>query len=127
MSLLDESMEECVIVDKTTAPDGYGGVITQYVQGAGITAGFSFDNTAMARVAAVQGATDNVRIFTKKNVLLRSGDVVQRLSNGKTYQVTSNGDDNKTPASAALDARVVTAREWPVTVVVPPKEEETNG
>ena len=34
MSLLDEAMEKCVMIDKTTVPDGIGGYDTVYVEGA---------------------------------------------------------------------------------------------
>ena len=113
--LYEAEMEPCVIVDKTTTPDGYGGVVTVYVKGAEIQAAFSFSDTTQSRIAAVQGADDNFKIMTKRNVVLHAGDVIQRLSNGKTYQITSNGDDNKTPAMAMLNARSVDAKEWEVT------------
>lgn len=116
MMLYEEEMEPCFIIDKTTTPDGYGGVITIYSKGAGIQAAFSFNDTTQARIASVQGADDNFKIFTKKQVVLRAGDIIQRVSNQKTYQITSNGDDNKTPAMAMLDAREVNAKEWEVTV-----------
>ena len=34
MSLLDDALETCVIMDKTTQPDGYGGYIPTYKEGA---------------------------------------------------------------------------------------------
>ena len=42
-SLLDQAMEDCHIMDKTTQPDGYGGVVTTYVAGAEIKAAFAFE------------------------------------------------------------------------------------
>lgn len=114
MSLLEMAMESCVILDKTTVKDGYGGVKTVYVDGAPIDAAFSFDNSTQARVGAVEGANDRFTIITKKNVVLQFHDVIKRVKNGKTYRVTSNGDDNATPASAALDARAVSAEEYEV-------------
>ena len=38
MSLIDESMEPCIIMDKVTRDDGYGGVITEYTEGAPFSA-----------------------------------------------------------------------------------------
>ena len=115
MSLLEMAMEECVILDKTTVKDGYGGVKTVYVDGAPFDAAFSFNNSTEARVGAVQGANDRFQIITMKNIVLQYHDVIKRIKNGKTYRITSNGDDYATPASAALDARAVNAEEYEVT------------
>lgn len=114
MSLLYDSMEPFVILDKTTVSDGYGGVKTVYVDGAPIEAALSFEDTTEARVAAVEGAKDRFKIITKKNVVLRFHDVVRREKNGKVYRITTNGDDYATPEAAALDARAVNAEEYEV-------------
>ena len=39
-------------------------------------------------------------------------DVFRRSSDNKIFRVTSDGDDRKTPTSAKLDMRQVTAEEW---------------
>ena len=109
MSLLSEAMEKCHIMDKTTRPDGYGGVITEWKEGAEIKAAIVFDNSLQARVAEKQGVNDIYTIATEKNVVLRFHDIIKRDSDGKYYRATSNGDDNKTPRSAGLNMRVVTA------------------
>ena len=41
------------------------------------------------------------------------GDVFVRSADEKIFRVTSDGTDKKTPASAALDLRIVTAEELP--------------
>lgn len=115
MSLLDDAMEKCVILDKTTQKDGYGGVKTVYVNGAEISAAIVFDNSMQARAASVQGVTDLYTITTRKNVVLQYHDVFKRVKDGKIFRVTSDGDDKATPASASLDMRVVSAEEYEVT------------
>ena len=114
MSLLDDAMEPCVILDKTTQKDGYGGIQTVYVNGAEFLAAIVFDNSMQARAAAVQGVTDLYTITTRKNVVLQYHDVFRRLKDGKVFRVTSDGDDKATPASASLDMRVVSAEEYEV-------------
>lgn len=115
MSLINEAMEKCYIIDKTTVPDGYGGIKTVYKEGAEITVAFSFNSSTQARVAAVQGTDNRFSLYTKRNVLLRFGDIIKRVSDGKYFMVTSDGDDNKTPQSASLDLRVVEAKKWEYT------------
>ena len=114
MSLLDEAMESCVMLDKTTESDGYGGFITHWVDGAEFKSAIVFDSSMTARVASVQGVTDLYTVTTRKAVVLNYHDVFRRVRDGKIFRVTSDGDDKATPASANLDMRVVNAEEWEV-------------
>lgn len=115
MSLLDDAMEACTIMDKTTVPDGYGGVTTSYVDGASIQAAIVFDTSLQARTAAVQGVKDLYTITTRKNVVLQYHDVIRREKDGKILRVTTDGKDKETPQGAGLDMRVVNAEEFTIT------------
>lgn len=115
MSLVDEAMEKSYIMDKTTTPDGYGGVKTAYVVGAEIMVAYSFNSSTEARIAAKQGTNNRFTLLTKKSVNLRFPDIVKRDRDGKYFRVTSDGDDNRTPNSAGLDLRAVEAEEWEIT------------
>lgn len=115
MSLLSESFEPFVMMDKTTERDSYGGISRVWKEGAPITASAVFNTSVEARVGGVQGLTSMYDILTKRNVTLEYHDVVKRKSDGKIFRVTSDGDDKKTPRSASLDIRLVTAEEWTLT------------
>lgn len=112
MSLLDEAMEKCILLDKTTAPDDYGGYTLTWVDGAEFYAAIVFDTSLEARVADKQGVTSLYTITTRRNLTLEYHDVFRRLKDGKIFRVTSDGDDKYTPGSANLDMRQVTAEEW---------------
>lgn len=112
MSLLTEQMEMCVMLDKTTTPDGYGGCVSKYVDGAPFTAAITFDTSMEARVAERQGVTSMYTVTTGKEMTLKYHDVFRRIDDGKIFRVTSDGDDKHTPASASLNMRQVTAEEW---------------
>lgn len=112
MSLLDSAMEAFAVLDKTTAPDGYGGFISVWTQGAEFKAAATFDTSIEARVAGVQGVTSLYTITTSKAINLQYHDVIKRLSDDKIFRITSDGDDKKTPKPATLDMRQVTAEEW---------------
>ena len=116
MSLLDQEMESCVLMDKTTQPSEYGGIITTWVEGAPFEAAIVFDSSINGKIAAVQGVTDLYTVTTKKNIVLQGNDVVKRESDGKTFMVTTDGKDRHTPASATLNMRVVSAKEWVIPV-----------
>lgn len=112
MSLLDEFTESCTMIDKRTAPDGYGGVKTDWVDGAEFDAAIVLDTSMQARIGEARGVTNLYTITTKKNVNLQFHDVFRRNRDGKIFRVTSDGDDKHTPNSATLNMRVVTAEEF---------------
>ena len=115
MSLLSEAMENCIMLDKRTTADGYGGYITSWVEGAEFQVAIVLDNSIEARLAEQQGVTALYTITTKKAVNLQYHDVFKRLSDGKIFRITSDGDDKKTPNSANLNMRQVSAEEWVLT------------
>lgn len=112
MSLLDNALTDCVMMDKTTEPDGYGGEIKRWVDGAPFSAAIVFDSSMQARTAQAQGVSSLYTVTTRKNKQLEYHDVFRRLSDGKIFRVTSDGDDKYTPDTAALNMRQVTAEEW---------------
>lgn len=109
MSLIDDFMVDCHIMDKTTVPDGLGGVKTTWVKGAAIRAAITYNTSMEARVAEKQGVTSLYQITTGRAVALRYHDIIVRDDDDRIFRVTSNGDDNKTPKSAGLNMRVVNA------------------
>ena len=112
MSLLDEAMEGFVLLDKQTTPDGYGGYTSVWVDGAPFDAAAVLDTSMEARIGEKQGVTALYTITTTKAMNLQYHDVFRRLSDGKIFRATSDGDDKKTPKSAGLNMRQVTAEEW---------------
>lgn len=112
MSLLDNAMTDCIMMDKTTEPDGYGGEIKRWVDGAPFSAAIVFDSSMQARTAQAQGVSSLYTVTTRKNKQLEYHDVFRRLSDGKIFRVTSDGDDKFTPDTASLNMRQVTAEEW---------------
>jgi len=112
MSLLSEAMTTCVILNKQTEADGYGGYITTWVDGAEFKAAIVLDSSMQARIGEKQGVTALYTVTTTKALNLQYHDVFRRVEDGKIFRVTSDGDDKKTPASAALDMRQVSAEEY---------------
>lgn len=112
MSLIDEAMTPCVMIDRTTLPDGEGGIIATWVEGATFNAAITFDNSIEAQTAAVQGVTSLYTVTTPKTVMLQYHDVFKRLSDGKVFRVTSDGDDKVTPERASFQFAQVTAEEY---------------
>lgn len=112
MTLLAEAMETCIMLDKSTVADGYGGYITNWNEGAEFKAAIVLDTSMEARRAEKAGVTALYTVTTAKSLTLQYHDVFRRARDNKVFRVTSDGDDKATPASATLDMRQVTAEEW---------------
>lgn len=112
MSLLDNAFEDFTIINKSKVPDGEGGFITTWTEGAEFSAASRLDNSTVAKIAQAQGVTAVYTIITRKNLTLEFHDVIKRVRDGKIFRVTSDGDDKRTPSTATLDMRSVSAEEW---------------
>lgn len=112
MSLLSDAMESCVMLDKRTVPDGYGGYKPTYVDGAEFKAAIVFDTSIEARRADKEGVSSLYTVTTSRALTLEYHDVFRRTRDNKIFRVTSDGDDKYTPKSTALDMRQVTAEEY---------------
>lgn len=114
MSLLNNAMDACVMMDVTTQSDGRGGMTKVWTDGAKFQAAIVFDSSMEARRAEAQGVTALYTVTTRKNVNLQYHDVFRRVEDGKIFRVTSDGDDKHTPDSAGLNMRQVSAEEWEI-------------
>jgi len=115
MSLIDVMMEDCVMLDKRTVPDGLGGFVIEWQEGAPFMAAVIKDNTLAARVAEKQGVSEVYTVTIDKGLALQYHDVFRRLSDGLTFRVTSNVRDSETPFVATFQIGQVTAERWDLT------------
>lgn len=112
MSLLDEAMTECVLLNKVTQSDGYGGYYATWSDGVSFNAAIVLDTSMQAKIGQQMGVTGLYTVTTRKQMILQFHDVFRRVSDGKIFRVTADGDDKKTPESASLNMRQVPAEEW---------------
>ena len=110
--LWESELEEAIIIEKTFLPDGRGGVIPSYVDGLTIMVAFSFNTSDQMRIAEASEAVSRYTITTRQNINLQYHDVLRRVRDGKVFRITSDGDDNKSPAVSSLGMRQVEAEEW---------------
>lgn len=111
MSLLYDAMEECVFIHRTTKPDGQGGYISEYSEGAEFKAAIVYDTSLEARVAAVQGITGSYTVSVPKSVEIGYHDAFVRRSDGQVFRCVSK-DDSTTPEAASFKIRQFKAEEW---------------
>lgn len=112
MSLIDVAKVDVVMVDKITAPDGMGGIVRVWAEGAPFRAAIVKDITLAARVAEKEGVTELYTVTVDKGIELDYHDVFKRVSDGAVFRVTSNVTDSKTPSVASFQIGQVTAERW---------------
>lgn len=115
MSLLDTQMEKFRYMNMSREPDGEGGISVVWSDGAEFTANIRHDNSTQEKIAEKMGVTSLYTVTTKKDICLKFPDVIKRISDGKIFRITSDGNDRKTPDTAGLDMRQVSAEKWELT------------
>lgn len=115
MSLLQDAMVDCILMNKSKNPDGAGGFVTEWTEGAMFKAAISSNTSTEAQIAEAQGLKRIYSVITNKNAVLDHNDVFKRVSDGATFRVKSDGNDVKTPDSAFLNMSQVTAERWELT------------
>lgn len=115
MSLIEAMMEDCIIMDKSRVPDGEGGFITRWTEGAEILVAITLDSSISARVAEKEGFSNVYTLTTTQENALEFHDVIKRKRDGKTFRVTNDGSDMKTPSISSLNLCQVSAEAWGLT------------
>ena len=112
MSLLIESFETFVIINKTTVPDGYGGTTTAYTEGVEIMGAMPWDNSFQGRIAQALTSQATYTLTVRKNVELDFHTILKRKRDGLYFRTTSGTEDHQTPKSAALNMRQYSVEEF---------------
>lgn len=115
MGLIDDFKSTVCFVEKKRVPDGEGGFVTEWEEGAKFLAAITLNTSIESRIAEKQGVTSLYTITTERDIVLEYHDVLKRMYDGKIFRITSDGDDKYTPDFSELDMRQVTAEEWRLT------------
>ena len=115
MSLIDCTMESCVFMVQKKTPDGSGGWKTKWAEGEPFKAAITLDTSTEARIAEAAGTVNMYTVTVSRSVRLEYHAVIKRLSDGKTFRITSDNADKKTPVCTALDIAQSTAEAWRLT------------
>lgn len=115
MSLIDCCKTACVFMIPTKLPDGSGGCKTTWAEGEPLMAAIVRDVSTEARIAEAAGTVSVYTVTVSRSVALKYHDVIRRLSDGKTFRITSENAEKKTPACTALDMAQSTAEAWRLT------------
>lgn len=113
--LIDCVMVPCVFMEKKTEPDGSGGQKTTWEDGEPLKAAIIRDTSTEARIAEASGTVEMYTVTVSRSVHLKYHAVIKRLSDGKTFRITSDNAEKKTPVCTALDIAQSNAEAWRLT------------
>lgn len=113
--LIDCIKVPCVLMVKEQEPDGSGGKKTVWKDGEQLMAAIVRDTSTEARIAEAAGTVEMYTITVSRSVHLKYHDVIKRISDGKTFRITSDNAEVKTPACTALDIAQSSAEAWRLT------------
>lgn len=110
--LIRRFMTPCVLVEKRSVPDGMGGSLASWVDGARFDAAVVKNTTLAASVAEKQGVSELYTVTFDAGMELDFHDVFRRMEDGALFRVTSNAADSQPPQGASFAFRQVKAERW---------------
>ena len=113
--LIDSMMVPCVFMEKKQTPDGSGGNRSTWEDGEPFKAAIIQDTSTEARIAEAAGTVEMYTVTVSRSVHLKYHAVIKRLSDGKTFRITSDNAEKKAPVCTALDIAQSTAEAWRLT------------
>lgn len=109
MTLLDNMMDQCRIMNHIREDDPYGSQTERWTEGATFFATIIKDSTTEATIAERQGVKEIFKIVVKKGFRLNYHDVFKRLSDDQLFRVTGNVKDSEAPEASTIKIGKVTA------------------
>lgn len=109
MSLIEGRMEDATMLDMVTTPDGFGGVVREWRDGATFRAAIIQKGSTEAEIAYQQGTRRIYTVYTKQIVQLGRNDRFRREQGGAILRVTTDAVEDGTPGTSKLDLYRVSA------------------
>ena len=107
MSLLDDYRYPCVVMYKVPVPDGIGGFVNEWHDGAEISVVFEYNASTEMLLAEKAGTKRSYRVYVPKNVDMAYNDRFRRVKDGQIFVVTNPGTDRFTPKGSDLNLRAL--------------------
>ena len=109
MSLLDDFAHPCVLMEKKRVPDGAGGYIVEWTEGAEFINYQALDTSMEARRAEKEGVTSVYSALVRSDFPIDYNDYFRDKTTGQTYRVTSDPEEKVAPKSASFALKFFTA------------------
>nr|DAG17049.1 MAG TPA: head closure knob [Caudoviricetes sp.] len=109
VSLLNDFARKCILLDKSRVPDGAGGYVVTWSDGAEFLNYQSVDTSMEARRAEKEGVTSVYSALVDKSVPIEYGDYYKDVESGETYRVTSDPEAKRAPRSSSFELKFFTS------------------
>lgn len=109
MSLLDDFARPCVLLEKSSKPDGAGGYETTWRDGVPFSNYQALDTSMEARRAEKEGVTSVYSALVDSSIPIDYNDFFRDESTGDTFRVTSVPRDKQAPRNASFSLKFFTA------------------
>jgi len=104
--------EKAVFLDKKSIPDAFGGVSTQYVEGAEFDVLVELSGSVTQLLAEQKNESTTYNITVHKDLPLDFHSVFKLRKGGRILRVTVDPDSSVAPKSSTLDFKVGRAEEY---------------
>ncbi len=115
MPLFESMMVPCVLMEPKRTPDGSGGYSTTWEERERFRAAIIRDTSTEARIAEAAGTVEMYTVTTSRSVHLKYHAVIKRLTDGKTFRITSGNAEKCAPTCSRLDIAQANAEAWRLT------------
>lgn len=102
---LQDFFETFVLIEKKSEPDGMGGFIEGFIEGAEFKGYANLDTSSQAKIAQQDGLSKMYTVTVPKNAPLKFNDYIKRKSDGQIIQIKSDENDIIAPKMSTLDIR----------------------
>ena len=114
MSLWEDMLEPCQLWELRRVSDGEGGFARVWSPAAEFDAAVVHDGTTQDRLAEKQGLATTWTVTTKAELSFH--DVFKRGGDGKSFRVTSEAADGRTPSMVSFQFNQCTCEEYDMEV-----------
>lgn len=115
MSLLDNVARHCVMMKKTSVPDGAGGFLVQWNEDMEFLNYMALDTNREYTPADKQEDAYTFSALVSKETPIGYNDVFKDIETGKCYRVTSDPDEKQAPQSSTLRLKFFKVERWVLT------------
>ena len=102
MTLMEQRMQDFCILDRVTMPDGYGGTVAVWQDGATFRAAAVQLESSEMELAYQTGQKRIYAIYCKPIVGLEHNMRVKRLADGVVFRISATPDQQQTSAASAI-------------------------
>ena len=115
MSLLEQAARNCVLMEKTRKPDGSGGYIVVWEEGAPFVVYAALNTSVEARVAEKGEMSRIYSAMVERSFPIEYGDYYKDVETEGVYRVTSDPKDKEARKSSTLKLKYFTAERTELT------------